>query len=96
MTFGLIQDGEKQFDVSVEDLSARGAKLRLNGERPDAASFDICFDGVGEFPVHVCWRYEKTVGIQFDDVPEQVDRRFGDYLESTLMERLCQSLKVVR
>lgn len=88
---GFILYGEKQIKMVLEDLSPKGAKLRVDGEQPGPSSYDIHVDRAGKFPVHVRWRNENMLGVEFEDDAEEVNRRFGPYLELNLVPAVSRT-----
>lgn len=80
---GSIIDNEKVMDVLVNDLSRRGAKLRIaESEGPESTSFRLRVPNVGEFNAKLCWRKEDILGVEFDEGSKEVFKRAAPYITS--------------
>ncbi len=71
-----IWDGDKLSAADVLDMSVNGAKLRVKGAIPESARFKIKINGLGDLCAIVRWRKGTTMGVQFDENPHEIARRF--------------------
>ena len=67
-------------DAIVLNLSAGGAKLRLDQPAELDDRLTVSIQRFGDFPGRVAWRNELEVGVQFLDPPERVAGILGEAL----------------
>lgn len=68
---GKFRCGDHVGDCEVVDLSATGAKIRLEEDFECTSPIRLTFD-IGEFNGDVMWQNEDFVGISFHEDPKQV------------------------
>lgn len=68
---GTVRCSDSVGDCEVVDLSATGAKVRLEEEFECTSPITLSFD-IGEFEGEVVWQNEEFVGIKFDAKPNEV------------------------
>ncbi len=75
---GTVRCGDSVGDCEVVDLSATGAKVRLEEEFECTSPITLSFD-IGEFEGEVVWQNEEFVGIKFDAKPNEVTSAIEAY-----------------
>ncbi|HEY1506394.1 MAG TPA: PilZ domain-containing protein [Stellaceae bacterium] len=60
------------------DLSLGGARIRVQEKLELQEEVTLVLAKFGRFPGLVAWRNAWEVGLQFNDTPEEVARRFGN------------------
>ena len=68
---GTVRCGDSVGDCEVVDLSATGAKVRLEEEFECTSPITLSFD-IGEFEGEVVWQNDEFVGINFNANPSEV------------------------
>ncbi len=68
---GTVRCSDSVGDCEVVDLSATGAKVRLEEEFECTSPLTLSFD-IGEFEGEVVWQNEEFVGIKFNEDPSEV------------------------
>ena len=66
------------FDCVALDLSLGGARLRLGENVEILERVTLVLAKFGRFPSEIVWRNATEAGLQFDEAPEQIARRFGN------------------
>ncbi len=75
---GTVRCGDSRGDCEVVDLSATGAKIRLEEEFECTSPLTLTFD-IGEFEGEVMWQNDEFVGIKFDESPREVATTIEKY-----------------
>ncbi len=75
---GTVRCGDSVGDCEVVDLSATGAKVRLEEEFECTSPITLSFD-IGEFEGEVVWQNDEFVGISFNTNPSEVAAAIDAY-----------------
>lgn len=67
-------------ECRILDISAGGARLRVDGEFEHESRFPLMIYRFGEFPVEVAWERDADVGIAFIDDADEIGRIIGHIL----------------
>jgi hypothetical protein len=75
-------------DCTVRDISASGARLRVDASHsaPDGFELIIELDGL-EAPCRVMWRQDKEIGVSFTSPPRSVAPRRAQVVRACVPER---------
>ncbi len=77
---GVVQCGEARVDCEVVNISATGAKIRLEEifecTSPISLQFDMC-----NFVGSVAWQNEEFVGIHFAEDPDWANRQIEEFYQ---------------
>ena len=67
-----LKRGDTEYACRIVNISAGGARLRLESESQLEEGDDIALelDGLGQFPAKTVWRRDWVLGIEFGGDPE--------------------------
>ena len=86
LTGVLMADGYA-VDVLIRDFSKNGARLRVKGKVPNATTFSIRVNGVGQFQARMRWRDGNMLGFQFINEPDYIVRNLDGRLKEILYKK---------
>jgi hypothetical protein len=83
-----FQARHSTLDCTVRDISASGARLRIDASQsaPDGFELIIELDGL-EVPCRVVWRQDKEIGVSFTSPPRAVAPRRAQVVRACVPER---------
>lgn len=70
--------GARTLPCRILNVSAAGAKIRLDSELPEGAEVRLACTRFGEVPARVVWREAGKVGLTFLEDPSRVLRAIGN------------------
>jgi hypothetical protein len=85
-----FQSRHATLPCTVRDLSATGARLRVDASHiaPDGFDLIIELDGL-EAPCRVVWRHDKEIGVIFTSLPRACAPRRAQVVRPFVPERLA-------
>ncbi len=75
---GEVIQGVRIIPCRILNISAGGAKVRLEGEVPDGSEIRISCNRFGEVPALVVWCRDGKMGLKFLEDPSRVLRAIGN------------------
>ncbi len=77
---GAVYVDNMPIECRVLDVSAGGARLRVDQEFEHEQHFPLMIYRFGEFPVEVAWERDSDLGIAFIEDPAEIERIIGHLL----------------
>ena len=77
---GAVYVDNRPIECRVLDVSAGGARLRVDQEFEHEQRFPLMIYRFGEFPVEVAWERDSDLGIAFIEDPAEIERIIGHLL----------------
>jgi PilZ domain len=85
-----FQAHHSTLDCTVRDISATGARLRVDASQRAPDDFDLIIELDGlEAPCRVVWRHDKEIGVIFTSLPRAFAPRRAQVVRPFVPERLA-------
>ncbi|MBV9521151.1 MAG: PilZ domain-containing protein [Alphaproteobacteria bacterium] len=77
LSSGSLHKDDGVVDCVIKDISASGARLKMERRITEQKNLVLDIDGVGLFPSRIAWQREDEAGIQFLSDPSTVASWIG-------------------